>query len=46
MTLIFTVEHKYCGMVKTIEGENVYEAYQNGGLDMNIWTVKSVERKN
>jgi hypothetical protein len=40
----FTVEHKYCGMQKEIEGFNVLDALKTNGLDYTIWIVKSVEK--
>lgn len=40
----FTVEHKYCGMQKEIEGFNVWDALKSNGLDYSIWIVKSVEK--
>lgn len=39
----FTVEHKYCGMQKEIEGFNVWDALKSNGLDPTIWIVKNVE---
>ena len=39
----FTVRHNYCGMTKTIEGFNVYDAFKKNGLDIKIWTVINVE---
>ena len=40
----FKIEHKYCGFTKTIEGNNVYDAFKKNGLDLNVWTVKNVEK--
>ena len=40
----FELEHKYYGFTKTIEGENVYDAFKKNGLDLNVWTVKNVEK--
>lgn len=42
--LRFTVEHKYCGCIRVIEGENVYNAYKNSNTDINTWIVKNVEK--
>ena len=41
--LRFTVEHKYCKCTRTIEGENVYNAFKNNQMDLTIWTVINVE---
>ena len=41
--MIFTVEHKYCKCTRTIEGENVYRAFKENNMDMNIWVVIDVE---
>lgn len=38
----FLVEHKYCGMQKTIEGYNVWDALKSNGLEVGVWIVKSV----
>ena len=43
--MIFTVEHKYCGYTKMIEGENVFDAFKKSNLDFNIWTVVEAEKK-
>lgn len=40
----FQIEHKHCGFIKTIEGNNVYDAFKKNGLDFNVWIVKSVEK--
>lgn len=40
----FTVEHKFCGMTKTVEGFNVWDALKSNGLDPTIWIVKNVEK--
>ena len=39
----FTVQHKYCGMIKQIEGVNVWDAFKREELDFNIWTCKEVK---
>lgn len=41
--MTFTVEHKYCRMIKKISGENVWDAFRKNNLDINIWIVKSVD---
>jgi hypothetical protein len=40
--LEFTVKHKYCGMEKKIKGQNVWQAFKNNNLDINIWQVIDV----
>ena len=40
----FEIAHKYCGYTKTIEGDNVYEAFKKNGLDLNVWVVKNIEK--
>lgn len=42
--LKFIVEHKYCGMTKTVEGVNVWDAFKKNNLDLNIWIVKNIEK--
>lgn len=42
--ITFTVEHKYCGYIKEIQGCNVWDALKENGLDVNIWIVKKVEK--
>lgn len=44
--LTFTIEHKYCGYTTEIKGNNVWEAFRKANKDINIWTVKSVEKEN
>ena len=41
-----TVEHKYCGYTKTIEGNSIYDAMRKNGLDIKIWNVISIEKNN
>lgn len=43
--MVLTVEHKYCGFTKKVEGENIYDAFKKNGLDLNIWKVIEVEKK-
>jgi hypothetical protein len=44
MTMLeFVVTHKYCGMTKTIQGYNVWDALKANNLDYNVWTVVSVQ---
>ena len=33
----FTVEHKYTKMTKTIQGENLADAFKKNGLLPNFW---------
>ena len=40
----FEIGHKYCGFTKTIEGDNVYDAFKKNGLDLNVWVVKNIEK--
>ena len=39
----FTVQHKYCSMIKQVEGVNVWDAFKSEGLDFNIWICKEVK---
>ena len=39
----YTIEHKYCGMTKTIEGYTVWDAFRSFGLNPNLWNVISSE---
>ena len=41
--MTFKVRHNYCGMEKTIKGNNVWDALKSNGLDYRIWTVLEVE---
>ena len=42
--LNFIVEHKYCKMIKVIQGYNVWNALKSNGLDINVWKIKEVYR--
>lgn len=38
-----TVEHKYCGYTKTLQGKSLATIFKDNGLDSQIWKVKEVE---
>ena len=40
--LEFKVVHKYCGYTKTVKGFNVWEAFKNNKLDLQVWEVVEV----
>jgi hypothetical protein len=42
--LQFTIEHKYCKCTRVIEGQNVFEAFKNNGINLSIWIVTDVEK--
>lgn len=42
----FTVEHKYCGFTKKIEGNSIADAMRKNGLDINVWSVIEMEKIN
>ena len=42
--MTFTIEHKYCGYTKEVQGYNVWDAFKSNGLDVNVWVVKKVEK--
>lgn len=42
--MTFTIKHKYCGMTKTVEGYNVFDAFKKNGLDLAVWEVLNVEK--
>ena len=37
----FTLEHKYCGMTKTIEGYDIYSAARANNIDLKYWVEKN-----
>ena len=39
-----TVEHKYCGCTRVIQGNSIAEAFANTNTDMNVWIVKNIEK--
>lgn len=40
--LEFKVVHKYCGYTKTIKGNNVWDAFKDNNLDLQVWEVVEV----
>ena len=38
-----TVEHKYCGYTKTLQGESLTRVFKDNGLDSKIWIVKGID---
>jgi hypothetical protein len=43
--ITITVEHKYCGMVRRLEGESITSIYRAYGMSYQVWVVKEVEEK-
>ena len=43
--ITITVEHKYCGMVRQLEGESIASIYRAYGMSYQVWVVKEVEEK-
>ncbi len=39
----FTVQHKYCGMIKQVKGHNIWDAFKNEGLELNVWICRAIE---
>lgn len=35
----FTLEHKYCGMLLTVEGWDFWDACKRNGLDSKVWKI-------
>lgn len=42
--LRMTVEHRYCGFTKVIEGYSIADAFKKNGLDLNVWSVIEMEK--
>lgn len=42
--LKITVEHKYCGCTRVIEGETLAQAFKNSNTDTRVWLVTDVEK--
>lgn len=40
--LTFKVKHRYCGMEKTIKGNNIFDAFRKNEMDYKYWTVQEV----
>lgn len=38
-----TIEHRYCGMTKTLQGESLAGIAKANNIDYKIWKVKEVE---
>lgn len=38
-----TLEHKYCGYTKTLQGESLARIFKDNGLDSQIWIVKGID---
>lgn len=41
--MIFTVEHIYCGTIKTIIGYNFVDACNKAGLIHTLWNILEVD---
>lgn len=41
--MTFTIEHRYCGYITTVQGYNVWDALKKSGKDLHYWRVLSVE---
>jgi hypothetical protein len=35
----YTVQHKHCGKITTIEGYTVWDAFRSFGLDPKVWEI-------
>ena len=42
--ITITVEHKYCGMVRRLEGESIASIYKAYGMSYQVWAVKETEK--
>lgn len=38
-----TVEHKYYGYTKTLQGESLAKVFKDNELDSQIWIVKGID---
>ena len=43
--LRITVEHKYCGCTRVIEGETLIQAFKNSNTNMDVWIVIDIEKR-
>ena len=43
--ITITVEHKYCGMVRRLEGESIASIYRAYGMSYQVWVAKEIEEK-
>lgn len=37
------LEHKYCGYIKTLQGESLARVFKDNNLDNKIWIVKGID---
>lgn len=35
----FTIKHKYCGAITTIEGNDIFDAFKRNNKDPKIWIL-------
>lgn len=38
-----TLEHRYCGYTKTLQGESLARVFKENNLDSQIWIVKGID---
>lgn len=38
------LQHKYCGMVKSLQGESLAKIAKDNNIDYNIWVIKGIEQ--
>ena len=39
----YTIQHKHCGMTKTIEGYTIWDAFRSFNINPSYWEVISSE---
>ena len=39
----YTVQHKHCGKITTIEGYTIWDAFRSFGLDPKVWEIIEAE---
>lgn len=35
--MTYTIKHKHCGMTKTVEGNDLYDAIKKNNIDTKVW---------
>lgn len=38
------LQHKYCGMMKSLQGESLAKIAKDNNIDYNIWVIKEIEQ--
>lgn len=39
----YTIQHKHCGMIATIEGYTIWDAFRSFGKDPKVWEIIRAE---